>query len=45
MKEGKGNTPIICANGYLYISSEKKDGNNGDNGLTYGRRGYEVVVL
>lgn len=29
---------------YMY-SPKKKDGNNGDNSLTYDRRGYEVVVL
>lgn len=29
----------------IYIPRLKKNGNNGDNGLTYGRRGYEVVVF
>lgn len=44
-KEGKGTRLLSVRAGYLYTSSEKKDGNNGDNGLTYGWRGYEVVVL
>lgn len=51
-EKGEEAAPIICVRAsYLYTlvwkkkKKKKKDGNNGDNGLTYGRRGYEVVVL
>lgn len=42
-KKGREIHLLSVRTGYLYIAYEKKDGNNGDNGLTYGRRGYEVV--
>lgn len=44
-KTGRGYAYYLYESGLFIYLVWKKDGNNGDNGLTYGRRGYEVVVL